>query len=282
MENEEITNVIDNNVKDEEIKEELEEIFNENENNRKSKLKKRIQFDLSSSSPNILLHSPSVPIFPPTKYENIIEEYTNSSLPSQNETFTLIEPLSSLPSLSPTPSTSLPILPPAHLSATSPHNQKYIEQVNIMDHFFQNIISTIPATPPVLLGEPEEIDVTISGGGTKGYYVVGAYAVLLHFIKTNKIKVMRWAGASVGAASAVFMCCGVSPLDWVSTYWQTRKNIVVDNISIAEGFRERANELLPDNAHEICNGKVFISITKLGLTGPYNVIVSHFGLLFLI
>lgn len=122
----------------------------------------------------------------------------------------------------------------------------------------------------------EEIDVVISGGGMKGFFVVGAWSVLKSMIENNQIIVKRWAGTSVGAASAIYMCCGVDPVKWSNTYWQTRRLIRGQGNSIVESFRILTHELLPENAHELCNGKVFLSITLLTLAGPKNVIISEF------
>ena len=99
----------------------------------------------------------------------------------------------------------------------------------------------------------QEVDVVISGGGMKGYFVTGAFAVLggLH-----SIRVARISGASAGAwygfgervsllahsprrcanvavdvmgcvscpclRCAVFMTCGLHPVDWADTYYTTR------------------------------------------------------------
>jgi predicted acylesterase/phospholipase RssA len=49
-----------------------------------------------------------------------------------------------------------------------------------------------------------------------------------------------------------------------------------NSLSINDAYRRFATELLPSNAHELCSGKVFISITRVGMRGLENHIVSHF------
>ena len=68
----------------------------------------------------------------------------------------------------------------------------------------------------------EEIDICITGGGLRGYYVTGAWAVLEELREIQELRIKRYSGASAGAWCAVFMCCGLHILDWVETYYETR------------------------------------------------------------
>ena len=54
-----------------------------------------------------------------------------------------------------------------------------------------------------------EIDIVISGGGMKCYFMTGAYSILLHELKRRNIKIARVAGASAGAWAGMFMCTGM-------------------------------------------------------------------------
>jgi hypothetical protein len=49
-------------------------------------------------------------------------------------------------------------------------------------------------------------------------------------------------------------------------------------VPLVEAFYQVSRDILPDNAHELCNGRVFISITVLSITGPKNLIISQFGM----
>ena len=44
-----------------------------------------------------------------------------------------------------------------------------------------------------------EIDLVLSGGGLRGYYVCGAYVVLSALIASHGLKIKRFAGTSAGA-----------------------------------------------------------------------------------
>ena len=123
--------------------------------------------------------------------------------------------------------------------------------------------------------EIEEVDLVISGGGLKGFFVTGAWAVLRE-IDGKLLRIKRMAGASVGACCAVYMACGIDPVRWSQTYRATAM-AMQSGKSLVEAFYHVTRDLLPDNAHELCNGRVFISITVLAMTGPKNIIVSQFG-----
>ena len=69
-----------------------------------------------------------------------------------------------------------------------------------------------------------EVDVVISGGGLKGYYVCGCIAVLQHQFNAHRIKIARVSGASAGAWSAMFICCGLSTTLWIESYHRLTEN----------------------------------------------------------
>lgn len=68
------------------------------------------------------------------------------------------------------------------------------------------------------------IDVVISGGGLKGYYVAGCVAVLQRQLTTHNIEIARVSGASAGAWSAFFICTGVSTTLWIESYHKLLEN----------------------------------------------------------
>ena len=69
-----------------------------------------------------------------------------------------------------------------------------------------------------LRAKPTEIDVTISGGGLKGYYLLGARHVLE---SRPDLVVKRYSGTSAGAWTAMFMATELSSADWLATYTLT-------------------------------------------------------------
>lgn len=118
----------------------------------------------------------------------------------------------------------------------------------------------------------EDVDIVVSGGGLKGYFVTGAAAVLA---STPHLRPVRFAGASAGAWCAAFMACELDTMAWVNTFHSTRMHMA-DGKHILEAYKCFANDILPADAHLRCNGRVFISVSVLTWTGLRNLIVSEF------
>lgn len=64
-----------------------------------------------------------------------------------------------------------------------------------------------------------EIDICISGGGMKCYFMTGCHAILMHELKKRNIRIARVSGASAGAWSGMFMCTGMSIQTWLESYY---------------------------------------------------------------
>jgi predicted acylesterase/phospholipase RssA len=60
-----------------------------------------------------------------------------------------------------------------------------------------------------------EIDLVISGGGMKGYFMTGCYDILAYELKRRNIKIARVAGASAGAWSGFLICTGMTTDFWI-------------------------------------------------------------------
>eukprot|EP01094_Clydonella_sp_ATCC50884_P020870 TRINITY_DN4439_c0_g1_i2.p1 TRINITY_DN4439_c0_g1~~TRINITY_DN4439_c0_g1_i2.p1 ORF type:complete len:320 (-),score=71.46 TRINITY_DN4439_c0_g1_i2:355-1173(-) len=80
----------------------------------------------------------------------------------------------------------------------------------------------------------------------------------------------------MGACAAVYMACGVDVKRWASTYAETYHHTQCCGMSLVDAFERITHKILPDDAHVRCSGRVFISITLMGLAGPQNVIISEF------
>ena len=132
-------------------------------------------------------------------------------------------------------------------------------------------------------GPPEEIDVVVSGGGLKGYFLIGARTVLESQLERRNLRVRRYAGASAGAWAAMFMATGVSNADWLKSYTFTRAAFTSgDSSRVLQAYREQIlpwlAKRLPSDAYLRCNGCCFISISVLDRAGwlPRNIIVSEY------
>lgn len=121
-----------------------------------------------------------------------------------------------------------------------------------------------------------EIDIVISGGGLKGYFMAGCAEVLLSQLVRHKISIARMSGASAGAWAAMFMLCGLKTEYWIETYHQCydKQNQLIHETY--EQIEKWLLPLLPEDAYVICCDRLFISITVLTWRGPVNKIISEF------
>eukprot|EP00040_Diaphanoeca_grandis_P022941 m.124087 g.124087 ORF g.124087 m.124087 type:complete len:343 (-) comp29040_c0_seq1:37-1065(-) len=118
----------------------------------------------------------------------------------------------------------------------------------------------------------EDVDIVVSGGGLRGYFCNGVFDT---FRKAKGMRIRRIAGASAGAWCAAFYFCGVSVAEWTSTYWDSEKKLK-EGKSILDAYHELRG-MMPKDAHIICSGRVFISITTLSATrGIHNLTISEF------
>lgn len=121
-----------------------------------------------------------------------------------------------------------------------------------------------------------EIDIVVSGGGLKGYFMTGCSHILKHELKKQNISIRRIAGASAGAWVGLFMLCDFSTSNWIETYYLCRDRITRTIHDVYEEMWPWAQEHLPPNAYEICSGRLFISITEVTWCGLKNHIISEF------
>jgi len=127
--------------------------------------------------------------------------------------------------------------------------------------------------------EPEpavEIDVVVSGGGLKGYFMAGCSHILKHELAKQNVKIARIAGASAGSWVGLFMLTGLSTEDWLETYYLSKER---PHLTMHEAYRELwpwIKERLPENAWEICTGRLFVSITEVTPFGFKNHMISDY------
>ena len=129
-----------------------------------------------------------------------------------------------------------------------------------------------------------EIDVVISGGGMKGYFMVGAVYILAKEMIKNNVKIARCSGTSAGSWGGMFLLlyiyAGFDNYFWLETYHQAHEQQGVPLLDVywkyyMEVLRDNPN-LFPPDAYKICSGRLFISITVLTRSGPKLKIISEF------
>ena len=137
-----------------------------------------------------------------------------------------------------------------------------------------------PSSPPPSQG----IDLVVSGGGLKGYTVMGASLILRRQLQKRGLHIARVAGASCGAWCAFFIMAGVSTEDWLKSYQLSRMAALrKPSMTILEIYRDvlwpwLEQALDPDAYLRCSGGRCCISITRFApVTGrPMNWLVSDF------
>ena len=141
----------------------------------------------------------------------------------------------------------------------------------------------LPKAAGRVLTPPIAVDVVVSGGALRGYFMLGAR----HAIESRAdLAVQRYSGTSAGAWTAMFMATDLSSADWLRTYTLTaavaRKAATRGRAAPAlmEAYRENLwpwlQTVLPADAHERCSGRLFVTITTLDQRGLQKLTVSQF------
>jgi len=133
-----------------------------------------------------------------------------------------------------------------------------------------------PRTPVVHDGHAS---VAMCGGGFRTWYHIGVYHGLYARFGADALTRVRWSGSSVGSIMAVIAACGVDPdIVWAhipdmaalhrDQWW---RNLT----TVGSKCRFLLDDVLPEDAHERCTGRCFVSITSL-FPVPHNVIQTEF------
>jgi hypothetical protein len=142
-----------------------------------------------------------------------------------------------------------------------------LEKLNSLENEFKSF--ELP------LNFPQDIDVTISGGGFSVYYT-SLFLIYLH--NYSKIKIHRISGVSAGAAVAAFMLGGVSVKGSIDGYNYVKSLYYNDkDITPVGTIRKWLENLLPDNIAEICNNRLFINVNEVTLTGLKPTVISTYS-----
>jgi len=125
--------------------------------------------------------------------------------------------------------------------------------------------------------EAVEIDIVVSGGGLKGYFMSGCSHVLLQELAKQNVKIARIAGASAGAWCGLFMLANMGTENWIESYYKCKERPDMNMHEAYEDIWPWFNSCLPENAWEICSGRLFVSITEVTWFGFRNHMISEFS-----
>ena len=170
------------------------------------------------------------------------------------------------------------------LRATPEHLAYHAEDATRLTALLQAAVPQQPGARMLkLLQRPTEIDVTISGGGLKGYYLLGARHVIA---SRPELVVKRYSGTSAGAWTAMFMATELSSADWLATYTLTAeaaRRAVEEGKSaplLMEAYREEVwpwlKTVLPPDAHARCSGRLHVTVTSMEKLRPTPMVISKF------
>lgn len=122
-----------------------------------------------------------------------------------------------------------------------------------------------------------EIDIVISGGGLKGYFMTGCSHILLHELRKQNVGIARIAGASAGAWCGLFMLTGFSTENWLETYYLCKERPGMTMHEAYDDIWPWLSSQLPDDAWKICTGRLFISVTEVTMFGFKNHMISEYS-----
>jgi hypothetical protein len=126
------------------------------------------------------------------------------------------------------------------------------------------------------LDTDKEVDIVISGGGLKGYFVTGCSYILKKEFQKRGMRIGRVSGASAGAWAGMLLVTEMSAANWIETYYKCQERYPLTIHDVYEEIWPWMQGIMPENAYLMCSGKLFISITEVTMWGLKNHIISEF------
>ena len=171
-----------------------------------------------------------------------------------------------------------------------PRRSRVLMVENILEVIKESVVGFKPSRSLGMLKDLEEgqgidienlaaeIDLTISGGGLKGYYCVGAVHVLLRHLHANNIGIRRVSGTSAGAWIAVFVLCELSVSHWLETYYALQRNPTQHIVDVyREVWFQWMRHVIPPDTYKKVSGRLFIHVTKVTPFGIKEHVISQFN-----
>lgn len=118
-----------------------------------------------------------------------------------------------------------------------------------------------------------ELDLVISGGGIKFYYLLGIKRAIEDLERKKIITFKRYSATSSGAILLPLIICKIDNRKALEVYKITQKVKTKYRIDLITIF---LNQILPNNAHLLCSGKLFLSMSEIDGCHIKNKTVSNF------
>jgi len=147
----------------------------------------------------------------------------------------------------------------------NPGHTDFINPEHALCRSLAESVANAPESDKRSFMRDQEYDVVLSGGGMRGFYYTGANIVLQQMVQKYGWKLCRFAGTSAGAWSAVYLALGLDTVHWTETFYLGQEHLrTKDPLTICDedsDLMKYIRKIIPENAHEICSGRVFIGIT---------------------
>ena len=105
-----------------------------------------------------------------------------------------------------------------------------------------------------------DTELYIHGGGFSGIWAVGIMQVFRTLESSGAMKIHILHGYSIGAILAVFYARNLSTKQSIEAYYLLQEH--ADGSGLYSACRHVMQRVLPENAHELCNGRVRIGMTQ--------------------
>lgn len=148
-------------------------------------------------------------------------------------------------------------------------------------------IERIPITPYInsiakkpVIPIPKKINVSFVGAGLHCLYQIGIISYINKLIKNKYFEVDKCYGASSGSVCAVMFLTTMynnEPIEKMLEFYKRIFDLFYKKkLSLAETAVQYLDEMTPANIHEIVNGRLHLTVTKILPTGIKKESVSHF------
>lgn len=106
-----------------------------------------------------------------------------------------------------------------------------------------------------------DVELYIHGGGFSGMWSIGLLQAFHTLEEADALTVHTIHGYSAGALFAVFYACNLTTRRSIDAYTILQKQYK-SNSGLCSACRMMLLDILPDNAHELCEGRVRIGMTQ--------------------
>jgi len=105
-----------------------------------------------------------------------------------------------------------------------------------------------------------DTELYIHGGGFSGLWAIGLLHIFHTLEEVGAMNIHILHGYSIGAIVSVFYACGFTTRESIRAYIMLQER--VNGSGLYTACRDILSKVLPDNAHELCTGRIRIGMTQ--------------------